>query len=189
MDPHQRPVRDWNYEYLPNAIDAYHEARINSYVFNQDVGELSKEELNEIASYPPSVDFKRYSYYAKLTKEQLEKEFPFLSIIIPGITHEDLFWYATRSYIPNYDSINYKIERYNRYNDLSLGKTLMDNLYEGNYWNSMGHELEKYIIAYDQNIDNESALRSIAERLSIDLTSDDVQSELFEILYHKTNKK
>jgi len=190
MDPHLRPTQPWSQSNSLTDKQAYHEARINNYTFNHNIGVLTKEELDEIASYPPTVDFKRYLYYSKLTKEQLEKEFPALSEIIDDITYEDLFWYATRGYIPNYDSLNYKIERYNKYRDMSiLGRSLLDKLYDGKYLESMGHELEKYIIAYDQNIDDESALRSVAQRLGIDLMSDDIQSELYHELANKINFK
>ena len=57
MDPHLRAVRNWNKDYIPNEKQAYYEARINGYVFNRDIGRFDKYELEEIASYPPSIDF------------------------------------------------------------------------------------------------------------------------------------
>lgn len=190
MDPHLRPTQLLKRHNTLTDKQAYNEARINGYTFDHNIGVLTKEELDEIASYPPTVDFKRYLYYSKLTKEELQKEFPAISIIIPNVTYEDLFWYATRNYIPKYDSLNYKIERYNKYQDISLlGKSLLDKLYNGNYLESMGHELEKYILAYDQNMDDEAALRSIGQRLGFYLTSDDIQSELYHELVNKINFK
>lgn len=178
MDPHLRAVQDWDKEYLPTAKEAYHEARINGYVFPQlgeggHIGNLYEEELEAIASHPPNIDYKQYNRYKDMSVDDLKKEFPALvDIIGPQITEEDLFYFATRGWIPEYDSLNYKIKRWKNYDDLSeVGKSLMDLLYTNHkgYVDKLGHPLEPYIIAYDQNIDDESVIRAIGERIGLSI--------------------
>ncbi len=181
MDPHLRAVREWNKTYLPTEKEAYHEARINGYIFPQlgpdgHIGSLYEEELEAIASHPPSINLTRYKQYKRMSKQQLEREFPALvDVIGPKITEEDLFYYATRGWIPEYDTLNFKIDRWGQYNDLSeVGKSLMDLLYTNHkgYVDKSGHPLEPYIIAYDQNIDDDSAIRAIGERIGISIPPD-----------------
>ena len=176
MDPHLRTVRNWDKNYLPDEREAYHESRINGYIFPQlgsddTIGILDRDELENIASHPPSVNLRRYKYYRSMEMEDLMKEFPEVVFIIgSGVTYEDLFYYATRGWIPEYDSIDLKIERYNQYNDLSeVGQDLMNRIYGNayNFINSNPHPLESTIIAYDQNMDDESAIRAIADRIGI----------------------
>ena len=180
MDPHLRAVRDWNKNYIPTEKEAYNEARINGYVFPQldeggHIGDLYEEELEAIASHPPNINFKQYNRYKKMSLIQLKKDFPSLvDIIGSNITEEDLFYYATRGWIPEYDNINLKINRWSEYNDLSeVGKSLMDLLYTNHkgYVDKLGHPLESYIIAFDQNIDDESAIRAIGERIGLSIPS------------------
>jgi len=178
MDPHLRVIHDWDKDYLPRENEAYYQARINGYIFPQleedgHIGNLYEEELEAIASHPPNIDYKRYKRYKNMNFDQLKQTFPALvDIIGMQITEEDLFYYATRGWIPEYDNINFKINRWNQYNDLSeVGKSLMDLLYINHkgYVDKLGHPLEPYIIAYDQNIDDESAIRAIGERIGLSL--------------------
>lgn len=173
MDPHLRATRDWDRNYLPTEKEAYHEARINGYVFPQTgyIGNLSPNELKAIASHPPILNLSRYKKYKRMSFDQLEQQFPgVVSIIGSGITEKDLFYYATRGWIPEYDSLEYKINRWNQYNDMSgVGKSLMDMLYtdHNGYVEKLGHPLEPYIIAYDQNLDDDSTVRAIGERIGL----------------------
>lgn len=84
-----------------------------------------------------------------------------------------------------------RLLRENRYEDLSeIGKSLIDNLY-GNkeeYLESFEHPMERYIIAYDQNLDDESTLRSIAQNLNIQLDQDDFREELYEFFENFSNQ-
>ena len=163
---------------------------MNGYYFNQDIGTLTQHELEEIASHPPSIDLRRYKYYRSLDLDDLMEEFPALvDIIGHNITYEDLFYYATRGWIPNYDSINYKIDRWNRYEELSnVGKSLIDMIYhdrEG-YVNSMPHHLERSILDYDTYMDDENAVRAIAEREGIILPeTEDLRVSFYDILADK----
>jgi len=94
-------------------------------------------------------------------------------------------------------------KRWEQYQDLSeLGRSLMDLLYSGsdNYlkaigYNSVKNDIEKHIIAYDQNLDHEGALRSIANNLGYELPllrkrDDTIQELLYYYLvdYVKSNK-
>lgn len=175
MDPHLRAIRDWDKNYLPEEKEAYHEARINGYIFplgpDDKIGSLWSDELEVIASHPPSIDLRRYKYYRRMDIDQLKEEFPSLvDIIGPDITYEDLFYYATRGWIPEYDSINLRIERWDQYNELSeVGQDLMDRIYNDRYGyvNSNPYSLEPTILAFDQNMEDESALRAIADRIGI----------------------
>jgi len=177
MDPHLTTIVPWDKEYLPNEKEAYQQARIEGYFFpqigNGKIGSLYEEELEAIASHPPNINLSRYKKIKEMNFEELKEKYPALvDIIGPSVTEEDLFYYATRGWIPEYDTINLKIDRWNQYEDLSnIGKNLLDKLYSNkkNYVNSSGHSLEPYIIAFDENMDNEAAIKSIAERIGIDL--------------------
>nr|QBK91489.1 MAG: uncharacterized protein LCPAC302_01090 [Pithovirus LCPAC302] len=188
MDPHLRAVHNWDKTYIPTEKQAYHEARINGYLFPQigsdgKIGTLYEEELEAIASHPPIVNLKRYKTYKNMSLDRLKKEFSaVVDIIGPNITEEDLFYYATRGWIPEYDSLNFKIDRWNRYEDLSdIGKQLMDKIYTNKkgYVNKLGHPLEDYIIAFDNNLDNEAAIRSIGERIGISIPPDAYAHDVF----------
>lgn len=191
MDPHLRAVQNWNKKYLPSEKDAYHQARVGGYIFPQlgkdgHIGNLYEDELEVIASHPPIVDFKEYERYKNMSVDQLKQLFPVLvDIIGNSITHEDLFYYATRGWIPEYDSINSKIDRWNTYNELSdVGKSLMNMIYNNHkgYVEGYEHPLEKYILTYDQNMDDDSTIRSIAELVGIDIEPNEIPHEAF---YHK----
>lgn len=83
------------------------------------------------------------------------------------------------------------MNRENRYDDLSeIGKSLINNLYgsKQEYLESFEHPMEKYIIAYDQNLDDESTLRSIAQRLDIQLDQDDFREQMYEFFENFSNK-
>ena len=191
MDPHLTVVREWDKNYVPNEKQAYHEARINGYLFPNNIGTLTKYELEEIASHPPSIDLKMYKYYRDKDLNQLYREFPALVDIIgkDKITYEDLFYYATRDWVPEYDSINLKIDRWNEYNDLSnVGKSLLDLIYidRRGYANSMPHPLERVIIDYDTHMDNANILRSLANRINIVLPQNEYpQDSFYDMLYNK----
>ena len=192
MDPHLAAVRDWDKNYLPSEKEAYQAARIDGYVFPQlgeggKIGSLYEEELEAIASHPPNINLSRYKKYRDMSYDQLKNEFPALvDIIGPEITEEDLFYYATRGWIPEYDNLNFKIDRWNQYDDLSdVGRNLMDKLYINHkgYVNTLGHPLESYIISFDKNMDNDSAIRSIGERIGISIPSDvDAHDSFYEKL-------
>jgi len=195
MDPHLSAIREWDKNYFPSEKEAYHKARINRYYFpniGEDgyIGTLSRDELETIASHPPNINLSRYKRYKRMTLEELENKFPALVHIIGpnNITEEDLFYYATRGWIPQYDNLNYKIDRYNKYNDLSeVGKSLMDLLYQdlNGYLEGLGHPLEPYIISFDNNMDNEAAIRSIAERIGIYIPPNKTAHDIFyEKLYN-----
>ena len=93
----------------------------------------------------------------------MKEEFPEVSQIINNPTEEDLFYWATRGWIPEYNQDN-KIKHQKQYNNLSkLGKTLMDELPEG-------HPLENYVVAFDQHLDHYSMLLSIADEVGFDKT-------------------
>ena len=77
-----------------------------------------------------------------------------------------------------------------RYEDLSgIGKHLLDLLYGSRYSNGQGHVLEDYIIAFDQNIDDNSATRAIAERIGIEIPKGEIAREYFydRLVDHITN--
>ncbi len=189
MDPHLAAVRDWDKNYLPTEKEAYQVARIDGYVFpnlgdDGKIGSLYGEELEAIASHPPIIDLTRYKKYRGMTYDQMKAEFPALvNIIGPNtITEEDLFYYATRGWIPEYDNLNMKIDRWSQYNDLSkVGKILMNKLYidQEGYVDGLGHPLEQYIISFDQNMDNEAAIRSIGERIGISIPPDAYAHDVF----------
>ncbi len=195
MDPHLRATREWNKNYLPNEKQAYHEARINGYVFpqlgpNDKIGTLWSDELEAIVSHPTIIDLKRYKYYRSMNIDQLKERFlALVDIIGPNITYEDLFYYATRGWIPEYDSINLKIDRYNQYSDLSdVSKTLIDRIYNDQmgFANSGPHPLEQTILAYDQHMDDDNALRAIAGRMGLTLPKGEYAHDSFyEILYDR----
>jgi len=194
MDPHLVAVRDWSKNYIPNEKDAYYEARINGYVFNQDIGTLSKNELEAIASHPPSIDYRNYKRYTSMTINELANEFPELVHILgEDLTYEDLFYYATRGWIPEHDSINLKLERWKRYEELSnVGKSLINLLYgdrEG-FIESNPHNLEQIILDYDENMDDESVLRAIAEREGFILPEGEfAQDSFYDILVSQINHR
>ena len=72
----------------------------------------------------------------------------------------------------DYQKHNNTNKRWEQYQDLSeLGRSLMDLLYSGsdNYlkaigYNSVKNDIEKHIIAYDQNLDHEGASAARATR-------------------------
>jgi hypothetical protein len=189
MDPHLAAVREWNKNYLPSEKEAYQAARIDGYIFptlggDGKIGALTGDELESIASYPPILDLSRYKRYRNMTFEQLEDEFPALVDIIGkgNITYEDLFYYATRGFVPEYDSIDFMIDRWNQYNELSdVGRILMDEIYQDRegYVNKSGHPLEKYVIAFDQNMDSESTIRAIGERIGISIPPESPAHDVF----------
>ncbi len=189
MDPHLSTVRKWDKNYLPSEKEAYQEARIHQYTFPQledygSIGSLYGDELKVIASHPPNVNLSRYKKYKNMSYNALMEKYPALvDIIGPNtITEEDLFYYATRGWIPEYENLNMKINRWNKYNDLSnVGKILMDKLYinhEG-YVNSIGHPLEQYIISFDKNMDNDSVIRLIGERIGIFIPNNAYAHDIF----------
>lgn len=192
MDPHLRAVRYWNKDYIPNEKQAYYEARINGYVFNKDIGRFDKYELEEIASHQPSIDFKRYLYYRNMDYDQLKSKFPeVVGIIGDKVTYEDLFYYATRGWIPEYDSIDLKIKRWKTYDELSnMGKSLLNKLYGSHedYAHSTPHSLEQTILDYDTYMDNENILISLANRVGINLSGKDLKSNFYDLLSEKIDK-
>lgn len=175
MDPHLRPVQDYNYDINNDKItekEAYYLAKDNGYYFHDNIGIFPSTELQAIASHPPSINYNAYIRYRNMSFERLKELFPELPYIIgPSLTEEDLFYYATRGWMPQYDSLNYKIDRYNRYKNLSkVGQSLLDIIYgdqKGYVNKTKMHPLEKSIISYDQHMDNDSAVRSIGERIGI----------------------
>jgi hypothetical protein len=195
MDPHLTIVRAWDRNYVPSEKEAYYEARINGYIFSQDIGSLSKYELEQIASHPPSTDLKNYKHYRNMSLDELKEEFPAVVDIIGDktVTYEDLFYYATRGWIPEYDNLSPKIERWNTYNDLSnVGKSLINLIYNNRegYINSLPHPLEQIILAYDSNMDDENVIRGIAERIDIVLPDDEYpQDSFYDILLTKIEKE
>ena len=84
------------------------------------------------------------------------------------------------------------MSRENRYDDLSeIGKSLINNLYgsKQEYLQSFEHPMEKYIIAYDQNLDDESILRAIADRLDLVLdNSETIYEQLYDFFEKFSNK-
>ena len=181
MDPHLRVVYEWDQDNIPTERDAYNLARIKGYIFdeiNQDgIGDFSSSELTKIASHPPNINYSRYKKYRTKTLSELKTLFPEITEIIgEKVTYEDLFYYATRGWIPQYDSLEDKINRLKRYNDLSdIGKSLMETLYgsKERFLNGISEKkdakkYEKHIIAFDHNIDNLPAIRSIGESLGFD---------------------
>ena len=185
MDPHLSAVRNWTKNYKPTEKEAYQLARNEGYIFPNinSIGSLTSEELEDIASHSPIVDLKRYKYYRNMDYDQLKHTFPALVDIIGSkITYEDLFYYATRGWIPEYDSINYKIDRWKQYNDISeVGQSLLDLLYDDieGFVEGLGHPLEPYIIAYDYNLDDDAAIRSIGERIGIDISFEAPAHDIF----------
>jgi hypothetical protein len=179
MDPHLRAVQEWNKDYLPSETEAYSKSRIEGYIYPQlgpdgKIGILWGDELEAIASHPPSVSLKRYKYYRGRSLDQLKSEFPALVDIIGdnNITYEDLFYYATRGWVPEYDSINMKIDRWNQYEDLSeVSKDLMDRIYRDRtgYIHSNPHPLESTVLAFDMNMEDSSAIKAIASRININI--------------------
>ena len=198
MDPHLRTTQPWNRDYNISPKEAYHEARINGYTFpllgpDGTIGtsgpdELGTDELDAIAFHPPMVNFRRYMHYRELDMDQLEELFPAVVDIIGAnnITDEDLFYYATRGWIPEYDSINLKIDRYEQYDELSeVSKSLIDMIYKDQYGyvNSNPHWLEPTILAYDMNMDDDSVIRSIGERINVSLPEGSpTQDSFYDIL-------
>lgn len=176
MDPHLTVVKVWDKDYIPTAEEAYHEARINGYIFPQL---NNSDELERIASHPPNINYNRYIYYSKLSMEELKNEFPVLVDLLKNkLSYEDLFYYATRGWIPEYDNLNYKIDRWNKYNDLSnVGKSLINMLYNNqdryinNFPDSNEKKLEQLIFDYDTYMDSESTLFNIADRSGIILNN------------------
>jgi len=84
-----------------------------------------------------------------------------------------------------------RLIRENRYQDLSeVGKSLINNLYgsKQEYLESFEHPMERYIIAYDQNLDDESALRAIADRLDLILFPENIYEQLYEFFEKFSNK-
>lgn len=77
-----------------------------------------------------------------------------------------------------------------KYNELSdLGKDLYNLLYREKS-SSKTHPLERYIFAIDENWDNDSALRSIAERIGIYIPPEtDSAVYLYESLSDYLSKK
>lgn len=194
MDPYLTVVKLWDKSYVPTEKQAYYESRINGYIFPYNIGSLTKKELEEIASHPPSIDLRRYKYYRNMNLDELKKEFPALvDIIGDNITYEDLFYYATRGWIPEYDSLNIKIDRWNQYNSLSnVGKSLLDLIYKNRtgYSNSLPHKLEQIILDYDTYMDDENVLRGIADRINVVLPEREyAQDSLYDILYNKILKE
>lgn len=64
-----------------------------------------------------------------------------------------------------------------RYDDLSeIGKSLIDMLYN-NQNNKERHILEDYIVAFDQNIDSNSTIRAIGDRIGIEIPHDAIAHE------------
>jgi hypothetical protein len=194
MDPHLTVIREWDKRYLPSEKEAYQEARINGYIFPNGVGILDKNELELIASHPPSVNFNTYIHYRNTSLDELKKLFPAPADIIGDrVTYEDMFYYATRGWIPEYDSLESKIDRWNIYNDLSnVGKTILDLIYRDRkgFVSSLPHPLEKTIIAYDTNMDDENTLRGIANQINITLPDNEYpQDSFYDILTEKIIKE
>ena len=133
------------------------------------------EEFEDIAKYPPNVRLELYLKYREMSYDELSYEFPEVVNIINNHlnrlpTHEDLFYYATRGWIPRYGSINTYLKRWKEYDQISyLGQSLLDEIYGDKigYSTKFIHPLEQYIIQIDKNIGNESVLRSIGERLGL----------------------
>ena len=158
MDPYLRTIHPWDQNYLPSEKEAYYQARINGYLFSQRVGRFDSIELERIASHPPTIPYNEYIKYREMSLDQLKKEFPEVSQVIYNPTEEDLFYWATRGYIPEYNQDN-KVKHQKQYNDLSdLGKNLMDRL-------PAGHSLERSVVAFDEHLDNYPALLSIADEV------------------------
>jgi len=189
MDPHLSAIKTWDKDYFPKTDkELYELARIEKYIFptlDYSKTSFTKEELDNIASYPPIISYYFYNRYRKMSLKELKKEFPAIQHLVYNPKYEDYFSYATRGYISDYDSIQPQIKRWNEYNDLSdTGKNLMDLLY-GNqigYSKKFGHVLEKYILAYDHNISDDTKLRAIGYRMGLFIPEREIASE---VLYLK----
>lgn len=188
IDPHLRTTRLWQGDRDTSVDDLsldqiYTLAAKEGYIFPQldGIGYIGSEELDMLASHPPVVALFDYLKYRDMTVEELALDFPEAYQLIKkhlnrDPTYEDMFYYATREWIPEYDSLNTQLKRYNTYSDLSkVGKQLLDLMYGDHigFATKFGHPLEKYVIEYDKNMDDQNVLRSIAERIGFNLSDVD----------------
>jgi len=135
--------------------------------------------------HPLTVNDYYLEKYNKMSYKELKKEFPAVVDLIPKVTRNELLSFATKEWIPNYDFIKIQVDRWNEYNSLSdMGKDLMNDLYinQKGYATSSSHPLEKYILAYDHNIDSDPMLVKIADTLHLTIPEHESASE---ILYFK----
>ena len=189
-----RYIREWDKNYIPSSEkDLYSLAKDHRFIFPMvdHVGDFSKDEIDEIASYPPIVNYHTYKKYRVMSYDKLLSCLPHVQKILEeGFkvkpSYEDLFFYVNRRYIPEYDSLNDKLDRNKIYLSLSsIGKDLINTLYSNDleYIMKGGKDnMENVIIAYDNHMSDDSLVRKIAENINIIIPEDELASVAFYML-------
>ena len=68
--------------------------------FPDNVPPFSQDELGDIASYKPIVDYLTYLYLRGMSTEQLQKLYHEYNFT--GLSHDIVFFFVTRGYLPPY---------------------------------------------------------------------------------------
>jgi hypothetical protein len=158
-------------------------------------GRLSVEELEDIVEDPPIVDYKTYMRYRGYNLGKLLSLQPALSIILPKITQDEVFFYFTRGYIPNQTNIREKINDYYKYEGLEeINKTLIDQMYGGRQGfinRTSKNKLEDLVFTYDKIMGYKDKVYNLGKLngLRMDLYDDSDEAFYNELYFLLTNTK
>ena len=152
---------------------AYEAARKNGAIFNQDVGSLTEEELQYIASSSPNVTLREYLMYRQMSLPELIVMHPEL-LASKDLSYNDAFDYVMRgSEWVREGPLSTKIKRKKIYDDLSpIGRGLLNILYEGesNYIDVIDpNVLEQVIISFDENMEDNHTVAGIAQSNGLEI--------------------
>ena len=149
---------------------------------------ISSEEYEEMVKYRPVVSFEEWVKYRNMSEKELFELFPIVKILEPNITVYEVFFYATRLWLPTFPQIGKTIKRWEQYSASSIEiKELYDKLYAPNEKDSIKrqktytlappHPLEFVILSFEKGIGVSQLLNSTSQRygfgeLDVDAISD-----------------
>lgn len=192
MDPYQSATTQWLGESPKTENDAYQLAS-QGYILSSGIGRLSLDELTDIASWRPRVDYEDYMQYREMSLDDFFSLFSGLDQLVPDISRYDAFYFATRRDLPYEGDLLQQLKRWDIYAQLQETtqklfhriykepENLSDHLrFAKTMWK---HPLEDYLLDYDDSLYDRRRLRSLADRLGIFIPYIDQFNEDFNAQY------
>lgn len=150
---------------------------------------LTYYELKDLFEYKPVVKYSEWIEYLNMVEDMTIDEIEPLKtikIIYPELSLYDLFFYATRGWIPYYEDINKVLDRWNKYETISsLLQSFLDDLYSPYQSDPIirqrnfaiadyKHPLELLILALDTVLEDHYMTNNLSIRYGFGILSQDI---------------